>query len=771
MSSVVASLASGSTSLEPATKTARGLHLINSLPTLQNALKRSPAAYREEFLSQWALEENLREMIASGSGGKKEHEKWRECVTFVGNVGHLYKDLTDGWPAKLGEMLLRDGETWPAETRKTIVGVLVGVRRRGGMEGVDLLKILFPFLSKTPSSSLRTYILKTILSDIKTSNTPTKNHKLNRTVQSLLFSMVERGMSSGERSGTGTKGGKGKNAEGTASSIEGKEGVWAVKLATELWKKGVWRDEKTVSIIRRAVFHPHTKVQSIAIHFFLDEVEGGGVEEDSEEEEAGPNEKLIRKMKHQQEINKKTKAREREAKKKLREMSKKRKRKQTASQESVNFSALQLLQDPQDFADAIYEHLVKYDKSYAFEHKLLLLKLFGRVTGYHRTLTLPYYSYILRYLNHHQLQITSILASLCSSIHPLLPPDALPPIIRKLANEFVHPGVASEVIAVGLNAIREICRRQPLAMEGEEDLVEDLVEYKKSGDKGVMMAARSLLQLWRETMPSLLKKKERGKNATIKSKSSQGVVQAQYGGEEEQNRLDGLALLANHLEEREQEEEDEKAWDEWEAEEDSSESEDGWINVESDDEDDIEISDMEKEDEDPEKVVEKKEDAKKKAFELATSRILTPADYAKMNELMLAQAEEEVKNSGGTAAKKRLNALKAKKKEASSNAGDGLLTEGDIEGVRKKEKATYEERMESIAKGREGREKFGSAKGKKKQVDPSSTTNEQKRKGKAFAMIQYSGQVRKKGQVSLREKQKRLRGHINMQKKGKRFNK
>lgn len=76
----------------------------------------------------------------------------------------------------------------------------------------------------------------------------------------------------------------------------------------------------------------------------------------------------------------------------------------------------------------------------------------------------------------------------------------------------MHPGVGSEVIAAGINAIREVCKRQPWCLSEEDggaELLSDLVEYRKSKDKGVMVAARSLLQLYREVNPGLLKRRER----------------------------------------------------------------------------------------------------------------------------------------------------------------------------------------------------------------------------------------------------------------------
>merc|ERR1719435_169964 len=53
-----------------------------------------------------------------------------------------------------------------------------------------------------------------------------------------------------------------------------------------------------------------------------------------------------------------------------------------------------------------------------------------------------------------------------------------------------------------------------------EDLLRDLVEYKTYKDKGVMMASRSLIQLFRNICPELLHKRDRGRptEATVEAK-------------------------------------------------------------------------------------------------------------------------------------------------------------------------------------------------------------------------------------------------------------
>ncbi len=58
----------------------------------------------------------------------------------------------------------------------------------------ELLQTLFPLLSVTTSAAVRTSVQATILQDIKNANAKTKNHRLNRVVQGLLFGIVQKGI-------------------------------------------------------------------------------------------------------------------------------------------------------------------------------------------------------------------------------------------------------------------------------------------------------------------------------------------------------------------------------------------------------------------------------------------------------------------------------------------------------------------------------------------------------------------------------------------------
>lgn len=73
--------------------------------------------------------------------------------------------------------------------------------------------------------------------------------------------------------------------------------------------------------------------------------------------------------------------------------------------------------------------------------------------------------------------------------------------------------------------------------------------------------------------------------------------------------------------------------------------------------------------------------------------------------------------------------------------------------------------MASIRSGREGRAKFGSKKGKQNKEAPSSSTNREKARNKPIMMIMGSSAVKSKKTASLRQKQRKLRKHIDKSKR------
>jgi len=83
------------------------------------------------------------------------------------------------------------------------------------------------------------HIFKTTLSTLKDANKQKhKSPTLNRTVQTLLFSFV------GNRPIPGIT-----NLGSTSSTPAG---VWAVRITTEMWRKGIWNDARSVELMKEA---------------------------------------------------------------------------------------------------------------------------------------------------------------------------------------------------------------------------------------------------------------------------------------------------------------------------------------------------------------------------------------------------------------------------------------------------------------------------------------------------------------------------------------
>jgi protein SDA1 len=183
---------------------------------------------------------------------------------------------------------------------------------------------------------------------------------------------------------------------------------------------------------------------------------------------------------------------------------------------------ISLLYDPQSFAERLFGKLRGSGDS--FDVRLMLMNVISKAIAHHKLLVLNYYPFLQKYLQPHQRHVTQILAFLARACHALVPPEVLQPVVSTLANHFVTDRSTPEVMTVGINAIREICLRTPLALS--QDLVRDLVQYRKSKNKGVFMAARAFLAMVRQVAPGLLMRKDFGRAAAVAMQAAQGEEDA-----------------------------------------------------------------------------------------------------------------------------------------------------------------------------------------------------------------------------------------------------
>lgn len=642
-------------------------------------------------------------------------EEFSDLIGFVAQMCVCYPEHTKTFPTEISNLLKTNHTALSYELRGKMVQSLCMLRNKGTISSEALIQALFPILTVTESKQLRSQIYSSLISMMKSVNQGAKNQKVNKALQALLFSLLN------DQQGSG---------------------LWATKITRELWRRGIWDDSRTVEIMCQAAVHPNIKVATSAIRFFLGadkEREDTQAEEDEEEEVDTEG------MKHKASVNKKNTRRTRKMESTLKSIRKKNTAHHSATY--LNFSAIHLLRDPQGFADQLFsKHLAGGGNRLNLERKILCLNLISRLVGTHKLILLKLYSFLLKYLTPKQRDVTQFMAAAAQASHEHVPPEDIRPVVRKIADEFVSDGVASEVAAAGLNTIREIVARAPHAID--QTLLHDLTEYKGSKAKPVMMAARSLISLFRDIDPGMLKTKDRGKAGTIALKSDgtkhddkeDGV---KYGLDRTAvSGIDGLDLLMKWKAEQgidENAEADDKAWEVASDSEESDDDDEGWVKVDSDDE--IEFSDSEDE---------KEPDAKKSKLDtdtavaaasnsdafmkLAATTVLTPADFAKIEELRVQAGIDQLHG----------------KKKNNEDAIDASALVGNT-----RYKQTKEERIAVAQEGKEGRD-FGSSKGKKLAEKSHSTTNKEKARKKNFMMMIHKRDVQGKARRSLRDKQKSL---------------
>ena len=741
----------------------RAAILPNNIILLQNLVKRDPASYKEEFLQQYSHYESLRDIFmlngmaqsassgdsgAASSGnvvdtnsvsvnGNASVAELMELIGFISQVCSCFPEHTANFTNELRQLLLEHHQTLPFELKEKILTSLTMLRNKGVITPEQLIQTLFPLLIayslqgnslglNSHARELRTLIYNNLVTLLKNANLGSKNQKLNKSAQAICFNLLDQPDS---------------------------QGLWAARSTRELWRRGIWDDSRTIEIMTQAALHSDTKIALAGIMFFLDaDREREETFEDKSDDEDDVN---IDALKHRLEINKKTGKR---AKKLKNAISTVRKRglKGQANQNFLNFSAIHLLRDPQGFTERLFKNHLgggngtgsKRNSRFDLTQRIAIMQLISRLIGTHKLTVLGIYSYFHKYLTPKQVDVTKIMAASAQACHDLVPPDTLQALVRRIADEFVSDGVANQVAAAGLNTIREICSRAPLAIE--EPLLQDLVEYKGSKAKGVSMAAKSLLGVYREVAPEMLKRKDRGKNASLsvqeKKRTGEDSNTRRFGEDHTSTQgIAGLELLAQWKRKQEEEKladgsnaDDADSADEWEVDEDvdGSDVEGDWVQVESDEEMGEDKEESTNADDD-----ENKMSAEQAFLELAGSRILTPADFAKLKELR--DTEDVAKLMGGPRGEEIVDA-------------DRLV--GPV-----KYKQTREERIAKIMEGREGREKFGSRKGKIE--GQHSTTNREKQRKKNFVMMIHKRSVTGKQKMSMRDRQKVLRAHITKQKK------
>uniref|UniRef100_A0A8C3I306 Protein SDA1 n=1 Tax=Chrysemys picta bellii TaxID=8478 RepID=A0A8C3I306_CHRPI len=647
--------------------------LPSNLPQLQNLIKRDPPAYTEEFLQQYRHYQSNVEIFKLQPD--KPSKELAELVIFLAQVGHCYPEHLVDFPQQLKELLSYNHTVLDADLRMTFCKALILLRNKNLINPTSLLELFFELLR-------------------------CHDKLLRKTLQNFMYTML-------------------RDSNPTAAKI-------SLDVMIELYRRNIWNDAKTVNVITTACFSKVTKILVAGLKFFLGKDEDEKKDSDSESEDEMP---TTRDLMVRYATGKKTTKHKKKLEKAMKVLKKHKKKKKP---EVFNFSAIHLIHDPQDFAEKLLKQLETSKER--FEVKMMLMDLISRLVGIHELFLFNFYPFVQRFMQPHQREVTKILLFAAQASHQLVPPEIIQSVLMTIANNFVTDKNSGEVMTVGLNAIKEITARCPLAMT--EDLLQDLALYKSHKDKNVMMSARTLIHLFRSLNPQMLQKKFRGKPTEA---SSEARIH-EYGELDAKDYIPGAEIL--EVENKE--------------EEGGIHEEDGWqsasFSEEEDDEDGEWIDVHHSSDEEQQEVAEKiksmpVEEQKAKAAAVSTSRVLSQEDFQKIR---LAQIAKELNSAPGKAAKRKNIEI-----DSDEERRGELLSLRDIEHLHKKPKSDKETRLATAMAGKTDRKEF--VKRKTKMNPFASSTNKEKKKQKNFMMMRYSHNVRTKNKRSFREKQLALR--------------
>lgn len=745
-----------------------------NLGLMMEIIRKDPESYKEEFMEQFEHYLHTMKLLhLQPQQHRMELQPLLESVTFLSGLAKHFPEQAKEFSAHLISVLREQGSGLDPHVRMSFCKALVLLRNQNLLDPLEFMDIFFE-LVKLEDKHLRKFIMGSISSLLKRLYNQKKNMKLLGKIQNFCFAKM-------------------KDSRAIVARA-------AQLVCIDAYRRRYWRDAKCANVIAEACFHKTPKIQVTAMKFFLgskkdEDGDSDASDSGSESEEEGKTIKeVMSAFRHAKKTRKRTKDFERSKK----AISKKRKAKKESRSKECNLLAIQSIYDPQEFADRLFRMLEskKIDK---YEMRLFRIALCARVIGVHRLHTLSFYSYLHRYLQPKQKDVTRILLYAAQACHEMVPPDTIEQLVRTIANNFVSDRNSPEAITVGINAIREIFSNCPFA--ATEELLRDLAEYKTYKNKNVSMAARALITLFRAVNPKLLARKDRGRpqegddEREFVAFAKPAVAEFVAGAEV----LDDTREETGEMEVDDDEDSDEsldisdvdtdevasgdeeappakkQALEEGEKWEDVDEggSEVGGEEWETDDGEDDDDEDEEEEEEgdvdmshddmgSTSQLAEANDvDPKKKAEMISSNRILTQEEFRKIRVYQLKKkliGEKRLKRQLGNNCKsddvKLIEELGEKMEKRGD--GDGLPRLKDIEKFHKKRKQTKEERLADIKEGKDEDQKFGRP---KKSGPHVGRTNREMAKRKVFGMVKSKIRGRNR-QRSFRDQQKSLRNYL-----------
>ena len=437
--------------------------LIDMLPAYQDRVKREKDTYKEEFLKILKnFEEQFNIFLFEPS---RKIKGFKELLMFFAHLSSLFPKETEFIPKGLCKIISENYLTIPHEIRLTIVDSLSIMCKAGILSPLEVIPLFFN-LMRCQDKILRKRLTDYIVSSLTKINEKHKNININKNIQNFCEKLIE--------------------------DPNKKLARKTLNIIVNLYQKRVWNDTRTINMMANiAVNVKDIKISSAACQFFLSEYNVEKAESSDEEdlEELKNKYKLLGKGYAQ-----KTKKRKEKLKQLMKSIEKKEERNKKIKSTS-DFMPIDQLNDPMTFAEKLF-HLLNSFQSGNFQHKLIVLRLLGRILGRHKLLLNNFFNSMIPLIKNDQKDLSVILASIIEATHDQVPPIELEPIIKKLFDIFISDVLPPQQITLGLNTLYGLVERCPYCIDEKDYTVcEELKSYK---NKSVANAARALCNLYKD---------------------------------------------------------------------------------------------------------------------------------------------------------------------------------------------------------------------------------------------------------------------------------
>ena len=160
---------------------------------------RDPPSYFEDHQQQYLQYQSQRDLLLQNPSSSDDTGLVRlsDLIDFVAHTADCYPKATAQFSEDLIQILSLHHDELQPDLRDKMVGSLVLLRNKELIDSATLLNTLFPILVSTRSKSLRALLFTKIISDLRSANVKATNHRLNRTIQTVIFVCCRHGKSSG----------------------------------------------------------------------------------------------------------------------------------------------------------------------------------------------------------------------------------------------------------------------------------------------------------------------------------------------------------------------------------------------------------------------------------------------------------------------------------------------------------------------------------------------------------------------------------------------